>query len=183
MSDTEDGKSKVRWYVLWDEKLRRRVAEWYEGLHKSKGNRATLRRCASPAEAALISVTFSLRKILPKNTSFEAVATVAGILAHVSDERSADTYSFGKRLALPRGGGDSPLFSETRFRQLLSARGWSEWYTGLRRAVMMLKGNVNPLEMADIILKWDRERRDDLQIELKNSVKFDLANDYYNAIK
>jgi len=184
MATIEQPKKRERWYVLRNEDLRNRIADWHASLHQSPGTRAALRRCATPAEAALVSVTFALARMLPKYASIEAAASMAGILAHVLPEGIADTQSLGKKLSLPRDRTTegSPLYSETRFRQLLSARTWEEWYTDLRRAIMMLKGNVSPVVVADLILQWDRENRSESQVELKKSVKFDLSSDYYNTI-
>ncbi len=154
---------------------------WWHGLHKRNGPRAALKRCASPEDAALHPDTFSVKSIFPW-MSYEAAAAMAGILSHIREVGERVNTGFAVMLAVPSGKGGRAPFSEARFRQLLSSRDWNEFYTRLRRAVKILNGNVNPLSVADIILRWDDEHRSGTRTQYGHSLKFDLSNEYYTQI-
>lgn len=149
-----------------------------EGKKKDKGdtaNRAKLRRCATPGAAVLNPQTNRLVNILPNYVSPEAAATIAGILSHIKKSGSGN---IAKKLGEVKNG--RVVFSETRFRQLLSSSEWDEFYKSLRRAVVMLDGNVSPVSVADMILKWDQEYRGSFKKELSKSLKFVLSQEYYS---
>jgi CRISPR system Cascade subunit CasB len=157
------------------------LVEWWNDLHERNGPRAALKRCASPEDASLYPDTFRVKNIISW-MSYEAAATIAGILSHVVRESNVNiNMSFAKTLSYnPEG--SKPVFSETRFRQLLSSRNWNEFYTRLRRAVKALKGKVNPVSVADIIVRWDEEYRwGKNKSEYGHSLKFDLSEEYYSS--
>ncbi len=172
----KDEKKPFFWIVR-DEKLQTDILVWWKGMLQNNGSKARLKRCASPSEAALHPETHSLMRILPQWFSFEAAATITGILAHV--KINGDGFIAAK-LGTPVN--NRVPFSETRFRQFLSCREWNEFYTALRRAVTILDGNVNPLSIVDVILHWDEENRGKTYKEPGKSLKFVLSKEYYSQI-
>ncbi len=159
-----------------------RLLAWWIGLLERNGPRAQLKRCSGPEEAALIPDTFKVKDIIPPWNTYQAAAAIAGILAHVRKEGLNIHNSFAKQLALSAEGSSRAVFSETRFRQLLSSKNWNEFYTGLRRAVKILNGKANPLYVADIILRWDDENRKNLVQKKANSLKYELSHEYYTQL-
>lgn len=153
------------------------LIKWWANLQEDSGGRAQLRRCQSPEEAALHPQTFQLKHMLSW-LPLEAVATIAGVGAHIKDASGAD---FGKALAVPKDG--RVPFSESRFRQLLTARDWNELYRSFRRAVTILDGKVSFINFVDTIILWSEEFKGQYK-EAGKTVKFKLSEAYYTeAIK
>ncbi len=178
MSKTEEAKKKEpRFHSLYREGVRDDLLAWWRSMDDTSGARAQLRRCVSPEEAVLHPQTHHLTHVLPW-ASLEAVATIAGLLSHVKSGEG-DSASIGHKLAKPTEPGGSPPFSETRFRQLLTSRDWNEFYRNLRRAIQILGGDVNPLLIADTILCWGKEYREQGQAARAKSLRFRLSQDYY----
>ena len=164
--------------MLIKDEERERLFKWWLELLDNSGRRAQLKRCASPEEAALIPETFKVKTILPK-ASIEACATIAGILSALKKECLSVSLPLGKQLAVEKN--SRPLFSETRFRQLLSSKTWNELYTHLRRAVGILDGMVNPIPLTEFILRWDWEAKYAATQAPGKSLVFELSRDYYLA--
>jgi CRISPR system Cascade subunit CasB len=175
-------KQAARYYQLHNEEKRDKLLQWWRSLDDVSGARAQLRRCAAPEEAALHRQTYQVMQIVGW-ASYEAAATIAGVLAHIKPGEH-DPSPLGQKLAKPSEPGGSAPFSETRFRQLLKSRDWCEFYRNLRRAVQVLGGQVNPLRVADVILAWDKESKSQEYLASGKSLKFRLSEQYYtNAPK
>lgn len=157
-----------------NDEIMENVKSWHEKLCENKGARASLRRCESPEKVMMQRETHILLDKLPNFISPEAVATIAGILAHVKVSGSG---KLGERLGTKKN--DKVLFSETRFKNLLSCREWSEFYTALRRAVVVLDGNVYPLDIVEVIKLWGEDKRGTLK-EPTKKLSFKLAKEYYS---
>jgi len=157
-----------------NEEIMESVKSWHEELCENNGARARLRRCESPEKVMMQSETHILLDKLPSFISPEAVATIAGILSHVKVNGAG---GLGERLGTKKN--DKVLFSETRFRNLLSCREWNEFYTALRRAVVVLDGNINPLSIVEVIKMWDEDKRGTLK-EPTKKLSFKLAKEYYS---
>lgn len=178
----EQSEEKKLHYRNIKEEQGKELIEWWRDLLTRNGPRAALNRCSYPDEVALHPDTFRVKGIVPW-MSYEAAAVIAGILSHVREKDNRNmNRNFAATLALVQEGG-RPSFSETRFRQFLSSRDWNEFYTRLRRAVKMLHGNVNPLSVADIVLRWDEEQRWGSGRGYGHSLKFDLSNEYYTQLE
>lgn len=138
------------------------IRAWWEEINSQKGRglRASLRRCAELSDAwqsegfrALLLKTHTLWKIDGQTWRFTALAIFAAIAAHVkTDDEKAD---FGAQLGYPKGNG--PRLSVLRFTRLQRARTPDDLLRQLRRAVKMLEGKVNLIDLADSILCWCRE--------------------------
>ena len=99
--------------------------KWWARLQENNGGRAQLKRCNSPEEAALHAETHRLKSMLPNWIPLEAVATIAGVSAHIKNDTK---LGFAQSLATPKEKNGRVPLSESRFRQLLSCREWDELY-------------------------------------------------------
>lgn len=180
MAESKNAEKPVtRYHQLHNEETREELLAWWRSLGKVSGARAQLRRCAAPEEAALHPQTYRVMQILGWASS-EAAATIAGVLSHIESGED-DPSPLGQRLARPTEPGGSAPFSETRFQQLLKSRDWSEFYRNLRRAIQVLRGQANPLQVADVILAWDKESRNLKYRAPGKSLKFWLSEQYYTS--
>lgn len=180
MNDVDE---KTLWlFELRNDEQKERLLNWWRQLHDNTGNRAELRRCHSPEDAATKADTFRVYNLLRHFYSIEAAATIVGLLSHIKPESEYDFTHFGKKLSSVKEGSEKPVFSESRFRHLLKSRNWNDFYTNLRRAIVVLDGKVHPLFIADMILRWDREQRPDYVNKPGQSLRFRLSQDYYNEI-
>ena len=173
------GKQAAKYHQLRNEETRKELLQWWRSLDDVSGAKAQLRRCAAPEEAALHPQTYRVMQILGWASS-EAASTIAGVLSHIKAGQD-DPSPLGQKLAKPLEPGGPAPFSETRFRQLLKSRDWSEFYRNLRRAVQVLRGQVNPLLVADVILAWDKEFRNADYLAPGRSLKFWLSEQYYTS--
>lgn len=160
-----------------NEEMYKVFTNWWKRLQENNGGKAQLRRCNSPEEAALHSETYRLKNMLPKWLSLEAVATLAGISAHIKNDTS---LGFAKSLATPKEKNGRVPLSESRFRQLLSCREWDELYRSLRRTVSILDGNVNLMSFVDTVILWNNEFLGAYKKPGKG-LKFELSRDYYET--
>jgi CRISPR type I-E-associated protein CasB/Cse2 len=159
------------------------IIKWWKGLLERNGPRASLKRCSSPEDAALFPDTFQIKRIVSPWVTYEAAASIAGLLSHIRAEGESDNASFAQQLAGIQGKDQQALLSETRFRQLISSKNWNELYTRMRRAIKILDGKVNPLSIASIILRWDNEHHSGINRSYGHSLRFDLSNEYYTQLE
>ena len=176
---TNTAKESAKYRQLRSEQSREELLDWWRLLDDVSGAKAQLRRCSTPVEAALHPQTYRVRQILGW-ASPEAASTIVGVLSHIKAGED-DPASLGHKLARPQEPGGPAPFSETRFRQLLKSRDWPEFYRNLRRAIQVLRGQVNPLVVADVILAWDKERRSQEYVAPGKSLEFWLSEQYYTA--
>lgn len=167
---------------LANENQRENLLNWWRLLQNNTGNRAELRRCHSPEDAAAKADSFRVYNIIGHYYSIQAAAAIAGLLAHIKPESEFDKTPFGKKLSSIKEGGEKPVFSESRFRHLLKSRNWNDFYTNMRRAVVVLDGRVHPLTIVDIILRWDKEQKPDYITNPAYSLRFRLSQEYYTEI-
>ena len=142
-----------------DPETKTRLFDWWNSLDSARGQRARLRRCRAPGEVIFVPAYHDLRRSLGKanrsNDDDEALAAVAGLVAHVRLENRA--------LTLPEQmagkGFDKAPVSGLRFRRLLQIDGTSELYTALMRVVHQLDRNVNIVDLARSVYSWNEETR------------------------
>ena len=160
-SDKVDSKKESTAHGNMNDEERKDLLSWWSNLHENKGVCAALRRCSTPGEASLFLETVRLGIIL-KRFKLKAgqVAAAAGVLSHVKPgEGTVSNQHFACLLAMPAEGGSKAVFSESRFRRLVNSRGIDELFTALRRAVKIVKGDVNPLSIVDGIILWSKGRK------------------------
>ena len=151
------------------------ISNWWNRLQDNSGGKARLKRCQTPEEAALLPETFSLGKLLPW-LPIEARATIAGVSAYI--KKSSSKKKFGEALATPKEKNGRVPLSESRFRQLLSARDWQEVYRSLRRVVTILDGDIDLIQFVETIILWSEELQGKYR-EPGKGLKFKLSQDYY----
>ncbi|CAH0440358.1 type I-E CRISPR-associated protein Cse2/CasB [Ralstonia pseudosolanacearum] len=185
-----------------DDAQRKWVRSWWQALQPregkstvpgplallGRGDRAGLKRCSGVAELLTESATFQLAERLlsleaaKERTRFaddhDAVALVAGVLSHVSQDR-ANGRSLIAGLGRPGRGDATPKLSETRFQRLLQGRDLDDFYRQLIRVVQLAERTVDVAQLADDTLAWCRERTH--TVTPSRGVRFRWARDYYLA--
>ncbi len=140
------------------------LARWWGGLEKDRGGRAALRR-AKNLDAVFACASFHQHLLAPLREAgwepterqVDALAAVAGILAHV--EENVPKGSFAEVMARPSREGSKAVVSDLRFRRLLAVEGPEELLSALVRMVRLAGGKANILELAGAVLSWGDARR------------------------
>jgi len=149
------------------------LMSWWEGLDRDRGERANLRRAATPSEVVFGACFHKLLGGLhrqgyslgPEGTV--ALAAVAGLAAHVKSHIGG--ASIAQQIATPKSAGAGARVSGLRFRRLLAVSGREELYPLLIRIVRLLDGRVNLVSLANAAFWWNER------------TKKDWAYDYYAA--
>ncbi|MGO9571350.1 MAG: type I-E CRISPR-associated protein Cse2/CasB [Desulfomonilaceae bacterium] len=128
---------------------------WWQSLEEARGDRKNLRRCRNLVSVVFVPAYYRLRGVLlPLGTvDDEALAAVAGILAHVKNHMP--DYTFAEQMAQPKMGGTRPRVSGLRFRRLLQFQNHCELYPALIRTVRLLDGAVNLHSLASSTYRWN----------------------------
>ncbi len=139
--------------------VQKALLDWWRDLDEARGERAALRRAATPAAVAF-SPTFhrllhSLQRIA--HPSAESLAVVAGVLSHIKEQDGS--VAFAAQMASPKSGSDRARVSGLRFRRLLKIADREELYQPLIRTVRLLDGRVNLISLADGIYFWGENVR------------------------
>ncbi|MCF1440564.1 type I-E CRISPR-associated protein Cse2/CasB [Ralstonia nicotianae] len=152
-----------------------------------RGDRAGLKRCSGVAELLTESATFQLaERLLSLEAAkerarfaddYDAVALVAGVLSHVSQDR-ANGKSVIAGLGRSGRGDATPKLSEIRFRRLLQGRDLDDFYRQLVRVVQLAERTADVAQLADDMLAWCRERGH-TTVTPSHGVRFRWARDYY----
>lgn len=177
---TEEKKGKETFLKeIRTEEAQQNLLKWWREMHEDKGERARLRRCETPAEAALCKTVFRLRILLPFwNSQPEIPATLAGILSHIEEDDAR--VSFARQLARPKESGGKPLLSEHRFKKLMKSRDWDEFYQSLRRVLPLMRKQANVLSLADGIVRWGREYGKTAELKPGKGLNFFWSNEFYS---
>jgi len=156
MSELNQAKSIIR---QWWRSLQGKNEE--RGVNR-RGQRAGLRRCKTPLEAAFQDGFHELRHQLTRGTSqpwVEArgnqLQTLAVLLAHV---REHTDQSMAKTLA---GGQDGKGgLSKLRFRRLISHQDVDQgFFESMLRSLKLVKGCVNVDQLTDAVIFWNEKKR------------------------
>ena len=130
--------------------------EWWHGLTEKRSGYpraalARIRRAATPVEVMQEPAALRLvSRLLTRTAQPDRVATLAGVLAHVTDDESVPVARAVGRKSLDDEGA---LLSESRFRRLLQTEG-TDLLDPMRRLVRMSKGKANVHDLAVAILYW-----------------------------
>ena len=89
----------------------------------------------------------------------DALAAVAGLLVHVETDAGGELLA--ARMGQCPDGSDRPYVSEARFRRLLETPDLDALFTGLRRALPLMKAGAPVVALANDVLLWARpDQRD-----------------------
>lgn len=139
------------------------LTEWWKSLEGDPGGRACLRRSRSPDEVAFCPKYHDLlRRLRAAGYAVgpgvaQRVAPVAGLAAHVKETNSK--LALAQQMATPGKNQDKARVSGLRFRRLLEKREAGDLYLPLMRAVKMLDGNCNLLDLAKSVYRWNDKTR------------------------
>lgn len=128
------------------------IESWWNGLKEDKGGRAELRRAHGPTEVVFLPAYHQLYgKLESLNFNKEALACVAGICAHVKENRQG---KLAEQMANE--------ISSLRFRKLLAISDRGELYYMMIRVVRHLDGAVNVADLAKTVYWWNDKTKKDL---------------------
>jgi len=135
------------------------LLNWWAGLVDDRASRAILRRASSITAVSLTPPYQRLyRRLLtvgwPEKAApyqNEHLAAVVGLLAHVEQD---DGRAPAKAMSQKESGQDRPAVSELRFMRLLESPDLDALFTGLRRALPLMKHSVDVLVLANDIVYW-----------------------------
>jgi len=143
------------------------LLDWYRQLQDEPGPRARLRRASTPTDVMfepkfheLFHRLVALQPGLDRSDQREALAAVAGLASRVREH--VPGRSFAGQLGAPaerKGGAAQAPLSPLRFRRLLALNGLEDRYLALGRVLRLLDGRVNLLSLADSVLSWNDQTR------------------------
>lgn len=158
-------------------------AEQLKGIKAPSRYRAQLRRCNS-ADAAMLTEGFRVLWLaLPESVrqhraySIEAWATIAVVLAHITEAQSC---SFGSSLGQWDSKTDKAVVSELRLQQLQGSRSSQDFFRRLHRLVKQLGGKANPKMLTQDILDWFDEHYSQQPRQADKRVAVRWALDYFS---
>ncbi|MDF7680084.1 type I-E CRISPR-associated protein Cse2/CasB [Enterobacteriaceae bacterium ESL0689] len=165
------------------------LRRWYDELQERRGDRASLRRsntisdiCLSEGFRSLLLQTHTLWKKEHQEWRITALALTAALAADI--KTVVQNTPFAAQLGQQTG--DKPVMSEQRFRRLSAVKDPDDLLRQLRRAVKLLRGNVNLSSLTEDIFHWCQEY-DDVQNHkrrrqpLTDFITIRWALDYYHA--
>jgi len=154
-----------------------------------RGARASLRRCPGVDELLLEPAVHVLAHRLIRDrgeqqawllpdvpATYEQIALVAGVLALVKSEpaeRHTLAADLGEKISP-----DRRRMSALRFTRLQRSQGADELLTQWRRAVKLLNGQADVVQLADDLLAWQREQGE-ANLRVAHGVRFHWAHDYF----
>lgn len=139
------------------------ILQWYNELERDSGGRAELRRAHNPAEVVFLPAYHRLyNKLDAPNINKEALACVAGLCAHVKENREG---KFAKQMAECKAGSKNSEISSLRFRRLLTVSDRKELYLSMLRIIRQLGGTVNVVDLAKTVYWWNEKTKKDLAYE------------------
>jgi len=143
----------------------RAVIAWWKTVDESRGDRAELRRCRSPAEVAFVPAFYRLKMMAPQTLDPERLAAVAGVLSHVEIQFDTnERATIAELFARSDDGGSTPRISDPRFRRLLRVADgdYAELYPMLTRIIRQIKRKVPVQAIPSLIwgiYKWDQKTK------------------------
>lgn len=133
------------------------ILSWWSSLKEDTGGRAELRRAHNPTEVVFLPAYHRLLGKYDANVNREALASVAGLCAHVKENREGEL-----------AGQMVEKISSLRFRKLLAINDREDLYGAMIRIIRQLGGAVNVVDLAKTVYCWWNEK-----------TKKDLAYTYY----
>ncbi len=175
------------------------IQKWHKSLVDNRGDRARLRRAENPEDILLTEAFSHFLQQLPESDTWRkdlaTSACVAGALSQVKIDKQSNSRihnkkdsdkakrmaSFAEQLATPlEGKGKAPM-SELRFQQLQKSTSPEDFYRRIIRAILLLKGQVNIISLANDIIHWHREFEHQSIYSPANRLAVRWATDYFTA--
>jgi CRISPR system Cascade subunit CasB len=135
------------------------LLDWWTALEADKGERADLKRAERPLRVAFSPAYHDLLRRLQEagyrlgTDGRERLALLAGLAAHV--KQHTDTgHSLASQMGSPKPGSEKATVSELRFRRILAIDDLDEFYSQLRRAINLLDGTANLVDLARVLFRW-----------------------------
>lgn len=161
------------YYKIKDPEIQQKILNQWKILSRDKKGKTFLKRFNSISDVTYNPYLNQFKRVLPPYTSHIAIGSICGLLSIINEKGKG---SLGKKMACKKG--DKPTCSEEKLRILLKSNNWDELYTNLRRILIQIKGDVNPLSIVDFILHWEDEKR--YTRDFRNlSLKFKVYKSYY----
>ena len=135
------------------------LLDWWTALEADKGERAELKRAENPLRVAFSPAYHDLLYRLQEagyrlgTGSREWLALLAGLSAHVK-QHTANERSLAAQMGSPKPGSERAPVSELRFRRILATDDLADLYTQLRRAISLLDGTANLIDLARVLCRW-----------------------------
>jgi CRISPR system Cascade subunit CasB len=163
------------------------LKKWWSWLDDNRADRASLRRADNPDDI-LLTPAFAhfLQKMPPRWAASEPafpITDAAMVAAVISRVKAPAENSFAKALALPKEGGSKAVMSELRFQQLQKSRTPEDFFRRVCRAVALLNGKANIVDLADSILHWLHEFRTAPSSKPLQRLAVKWATEYYSVYK
>ena len=135
------------------------LLDWWKGLDQARGDRAELRRAATPMEVAFCPAFHRLLQSLRRFSSPApaSLAVAVGVLAHIKENDPGGVFAV--QMARPKTGSDRARVSGRRFRRLLKVSEREELYQPIIRTIRLLGGQANISSLADDIYFWGENVR------------------------
>jgi CRISPR system Cascade subunit CasB len=139
------------------------LLDWWRGLDAAKGERADLKRAENPLCVAFNPVYHELLHHLQEAgyrlgaDGRERLALLAGLAAHI--KQHVDNTRLAALMGHPHSAGEKARVSELRFRRILATDDLGELYTQLRRAISLLDGTANLIDLARVAVPLATHRR------------------------
>lgn len=141
------------------------LTDWWQALNERRGDRAELRRCATLTDVVFTSAYHRLRLNVGKHgaVNADALALVAGLAAHVKNDRADST--FAEQMATPKdptSKDGKAKVSGLRFRRLLKIKDkdLNELFTAMGRIVTLLGSSANLQSLARSAYLWNDKYTD-----------------------
>jgi CRISPR system Cascade subunit CasB len=135
------------------------LLDWWTALEADKGERAELKRTENPLRVVFSPAYHNLLYRLQEagyrlgSSNRERLALLAGLAAHVR-QHTDSAGSLAAQMGRSKPGSDKATVSELRFRRILATDDLGELYTQLRRAISLLDGAVNLIDLARVLFHW-----------------------------
>jgi CRISPR system Cascade subunit CasB len=155
------------------------LLDWWAGLEADRGGKAELKRAEHPLHVAFSPAYHNLLRRLREagyalsTNDRERLAVLAGLAACVK-KHTDNRHSLAAEMGTPNPGSEKSRVSELRFRRILATDDVRELYTQLRRAISLLDGTANLIDLARVLFLWQP-----IAEQNPSDPRKDWAYDYY----
>jgi CRISPR system Cascade subunit CasB len=175
------------YFSIKEPSAREAVLKWWKKLEEQRGDRAELRR-GDTLDAVLLTEGFrKLWQTLGQTGQYResdmlAWACVAAALADVREQPATKNATFAQCLGDQKENTGKPCMSELRFAQLQKSRSGDDFLMRLRRALALINKTAPVLSLADNILHWFQEQRNNRGARPMDRLAVRWATEYFTAI-